>query len=1245
MSTRLQLIEQNITTLNGAAFQNLCDAYLNLRETNLASLNRVGSQLGKEKTTPGTPDTVFHLVNGNLRYVEFTTQATDLEKKIKEDISKCVDQTQTNIDPAEIDKIIIFYNTKLTSEQEHRIFEYARTLSVRIELNGIGWLALEILTKYLLLAREFLDMSLDSGQILPLPVFVEEYNNKGGMVSTPLDNIFFNREKELTEIRSTLESHDIILLEGAAGVGKTKIALQSVMDFVGLHADYEPFVIAQKNVDIYEDLRIKLEPEKNYILLVDDANRQQLNFQQLLGIFKEVRVGKIKLLITVRNYALEEVKSFCSEFRYEEINIPNFTDEEIITIISSDSFKIRHSEYQTRIINIAGGNARLAIMAARLAQKEQTAFLYGSMSDLYDKYFETFIKDSDVFTNHTLLKTLGLTSFFFVINRTDRAFIDELLDKFEIDYYQFNEALTELEKRELIEIQYNSAKVSEQVMATYFFYKVFIKDDLLSFRTLLFNYFPTWKMRFSDSIIPSHNMFGHNEILEKINPVLDEYQQSIARDEEKTEEYFSFFWFFKRDEFLLYYYNKISKLLEPNNPEYFAENNMKDFRWSKDKTLSQLSKFFPYPIPEFKASLELAFEYCRKESEELPELINSIREKMLFDQSDEINGFYRQVTLFDLLTEKAIAGLPHYKAAFFELCLTFLAHQYQITKSVKDNTISFYQYPIPFNDTIKAFRKKIWDTLLNFSATEKETVKGILKKFSPGIREPDKTLWEYDLDFYLPILTPMLDPKDIEDVEFVQQFSDRMRRLKIEDGRIVALMGQFTNHEYEFIKKLDWNFYKGKQDFEVTNYEEFRKLKEKQLREDFKFDDLAGAAPLFRAVDNILRINGGKGHALQQSLDIIIEENFLRDQKVGFEILQSLLINYPPQLGVLTRAVLSISNSSPENARKLLSIFKAWNHSVKDFYLLTLFGVLKAEFIDRYFTHELLDAINNLSSSCYLSFEDFEKYEEFEPDIIEKILRIYLKKNTSGNLRLSISYNFFEKFAERLSSNIELLQQAYFAQESLDNHYDFGKAGLKEMIKISSPFLITYIEKHFPENSIESKDLDSSLSFVWELELSFETMEKVTDIVIKNSFNFGEHDLNIFYKNLTDESREKVKAFLLKYAEKNINDDSRINALVSVIIHSLPDYFENFLMQFLSHNNDVEAFKRIAWIGNGGVYSGDVVIGEINAAAWQKVLTVVDKFPEQLPMLPIKSYIKSVIGEEMKSAELERQRKFSNPKW
>jgi len=87
MNGRLKLIEQQLLGIDSAAFQNLCDIYLALREQELASINRTGSQFGKQKTTKGTPDTFFH--------------------KIKEDIDKCLDPTKTSVPANQVYKIII----------------------------------------------------------------------------------------------------------------------------------------------------------------------------------------------------------------------------------------------------------------------------------------------------------------------------------------------------------------------------------------------------------------------------------------------------------------------------------------------------------------------------------------------------------------------------------------------------------------------------------------------------------------------------------------------------------------------------------------------------------------------------------------------------------------------------------------------------------------------------------------------------------------------------------------------------------------------------------------------------------------------------------------------------------------------------------------------------------------------------------------------------------------------------------
>src|SRR5688572_723751 len=97
---------------------------------------------------------------------------------------------------------------------------------------------------------------------------------------------------------------------------------------------------------------------------------------------------------------------------------------------------------------------------------------------------------------------------------------------------------------------------------------MFIYDGTLSFKTLLFNYFPKWKDRFTDTLKPCTYSFGYENVINKINLALDEYFISIYDDYEKVTEFLSHFWNYKRQETLAYLYARIKKIPEPMNPTY-----------------------------------------------------------------------------------------------------------------------------------------------------------------------------------------------------------------------------------------------------------------------------------------------------------------------------------------------------------------------------------------------------------------------------------------------------------------------------------------------------------------------------------------------------------------------------------------------------------------------------------------------------------------------------------------------------
>lgn len=1253
MNGRLKLIEQQLLGIDSAAFQNLCDIYLALREQELASINRTGSQFGKQKTTKGTPDTFFRLADGSLRYVEYTTKADSLVAKIKEDIDKCLDPTKTGVPANQIFKIIICFNSRLDVAEETAITQHAVSKNVRIELIGLDWLALEIYSKYLILAKDILGIPLDTGQLLPLQNFVDEYNNKAGKLSTPLDNIFLHRKTELTDIENILAANDLLVISGFPGVGKTKIALEALNKFLSAYHDYSAFAVSKKDQDISDDLKIYLQQEKNYILLVDDANRQLPNFKQILGVFRENRKGNIKLLITVRDYALHDVENECMDFLHQTITLKKFTDEEITQLISSDSFEIKNPKYQKRIVEISDGNARLAIMASRLAQQQQVGFLYGDgerIFELYDYYFKTFIKDFDIFGNKTLIKTLGIISFFFTVDRSNKAFLESILKTFEVDYYDFNEAIDELEKRELVEVQYNHARVSEQVMSTYFFYKVFIKDEILSFKTLLFTYFPTWKSRFSDTIIPSNNSFGYESVLNKISGTLDEYLHSVYSDEEKVLEFFNLFWFYKREEVLNYFHDKIKKLPEPISPNYETKYETNDFVWDRDKTLDFLSNLFNHFTESFIPSLELAFEYCRKKPESLPELIRRIREKLLFDDDDHRHNFDRQVELFKLLIAKFKDKQQHYVQAFFALAGTFLSHHFQITKGGRNHSITFYQYPLPFYEVTKEFRQEIWTTLFdNYDSYPKE-IFSIISHFKPGYKEAIPEILEFDLSLLVPFIDGKLDHSSFQNIHFVNDFVYWMNREKIKYRSYQTLKVKFTSKEYDYFRKLDWNTLRGKQDYDFKNYDDFQKQKEQDIRTSFVFKNEADFTALHNAIRNTLSLEGNNGWGIDQALNIIVEENFLKNDELGFKLLESVLMSYPNGLNPLYKPIRIITQKSSDWALRLWELIKNWNHEYKQYWQLSFFDCLPAEFANEFYKSELLATIKSIDKGCYLQFESFEKFNSINPDeknIIEEILSITYEKNERENLRITLSFHFFEKYSAMLADNFDLLKKSYIQQEKkVNNHFDLQHAGLKTLLQLNPDFLLEYIDSFYTDKANQhNRNTHNQLPFVWDLEKCDELVESAANMIIDNNHYYGilEHPMIIFFYQLNEEQKSKAKEFLLKFISKYHADDKKMNPVFDVLRHTMKDFFEEAFLHYLSLNTDIANFKKIWWRGNGGTYSGDVIIGDIHAMEWQNILAMAEKSQSQLDLIPIKGYIKKQIEYELRSGEEERKRKFINP--
>jgi len=1250
MTGRLQLIEQKLTAIDPAGFQNLCDAYLILREDEYSSLNRTGSQLGKQKTILGTPDSFVRLENNKLAYIEYTTQTDSKVSKIKDDIEKCLDESKTGVSSDIVHQIIVCFNSRLTVDEEVEIQTYAEYKNKRVELIGIDTLALEILSKYVLLSRDFLGIPIDTGQILPFDGFIAEYNNKAKQLSTPLDNKFLHREKELEDILQHLETEDLIILSGAPGVGKTKIGIEAINKFLELHKDFASFAISNKDVDIFEDLRIQINVDKNYILLIDDANRQLSNLSQILGVFKEVRVGKIKIVITVRNYALSDIYKASSDFKKETITIQKFTDDEIIQIIASDSFEILNPKYQKRIVEISDGNVRLAIMAARLAKEKQTEFLWGDVSDLFDSYFDKFLTDFDLFQNNTLLKTLGIISFFFTINRDDKALINSLLGLFEINYYEFNETIEELHKRELIEVRYNHARISEQVMATYFFYRVFIKEDLLSFKILLFNYFTNWKFRFKDSIIPANNSFGYKNVITKIEHTLSQYLKSVSDDEEQVLDFLDLFWFYKPEDTITYFYEKVAALPEPTSPVYLTEYETNDFVYSREQTIDFLSRFFNHLTEWLKPSVELCFEYVRKKPEYLPEYVRRIRENLMFDEPDERIGFKRQVDFIDILISRVKSKEPHYVASFFALAKSFLAHSFHVTHGGRKHTFTWYNYPIPFYDVTRELRTKIWITLFESFEKYPDNVFEVIKQFKPSHQDLIPEIMDFDLGLLIPFISENFSPENFSHTHYIHEmiyWNDR--EANISDRSYRGLKQKFSTQEYSDFCKLDWNRLRDKSDFDFDDISEYDSLKTEEIRMNFLFTNESEFEKLFKAILNVLAVKQNNYFSAGTSVDIVVEENFLHNNELGFKLLQQILRNHPKGLNLLYRTVKIVTNQSQDWCLKLWMELENWENENALFWRLNFFNYIPDNFIDEFYCEKLLETVESIDKYAYLYIERYSKFNLKDKHITKTILEEISDK--IENLKLTIAYSdvVFEKNIDAFESDYELIKRSYIQQYKINHSqiFDFKGNGFEQIFNIFPIFLVDFISEFYTGQGLIDRNTNLKIAFIWNTESHHELIEEAFNLIIENNpyMGIGDHSVNILFNEISESKKENVLTFIKKYIVKYKDDYLKLNLIFDGIRHCLHSQFEELLLFFLSINQKLETFKNIDWAGHVGVQVGEVNFGELDAKRWESILEIVNKSDDTLAMIPIKAFLKGKIRDQYKWAESERERKFLTPDW
>src|ERR1051325_105780 len=885
--SKLTQIETALHSMDASSFQRLCDSYL--YKKGYEHINAVGLVIGQDKVAKGTPDTLITRPDGRYDFAEYSTQQDGLATKFAGDVANCLNEQKTGIPVARIHSILLCHNGRVTPEQENSLLEQCLAQGVMLSIFGPIFIAQDLYQKHPGLAHDFLGVEIDTGQILSSEDFVTAYNKRS--FATPLDTTFKFREDELKDGGNQLNENDLLLITGPAGIGKTRFALEVAAEYLRSHLDAKQYCVINKGADLFEDLRVYFSESGHFLILVDDANRVN-RLEYALQLLHEQRSDqKIKIIATVRDYALDAVERVARPFGGGAlVELAPFNEEQIKELVRDNS-EIAHPLYLDRIAEIAQGNPRLAIMAARVAERENTLQSIADVSALYDEYFASVRDDLDDLGDPTIILVAGIVSFFRIVDRSNSEMMGAIIDNFQIDAGAFWKAAERLHELEMVDMyEKEIVRISDQVLSTYLFYLSAFRERAMDFGVLLERFFPNFRYRLIDALNPVLSAFDEKEIVKILRLHVDRACDMAQQrgNEDNLMSLRDAVWFVKPPDTLIYLREKIDVLqsleIRSGTLTFVKSNNLPP----SPSILGILDHFRYADQLSMNIALSLVLDYLEKRPAELPLILRMLQESYGMTHYSHLDGFLVERSTVDAVWTRTNNGKNELFARLFLTIAEPLLHtRFQTSQSKSRDSLTIIDFDVAASEKFLEFRKTLWQRvfLLYSVPSLRADVLSLMEKHSgSGFLVKNGELIECDAADVLAFFRSSLDPSIYRHCVIVQDYVDLLERAGVEPQN--DLRATFTNETYRISELVLVD----RHERSDLGWKEYETLQRERLRDyTSKFDEREFAEFLKRCTEIVT--NDGQPHQYQVQSSVIgtLVDLATRDSRLFVTVFQNYL--------------------------------------------------------------------------------------------------------------------------------------------------------------------------------------------------------------------------------------------------------------------------------------------------------------------------------------------------------------------
>jgi hypothetical protein len=1182
----IETIKQKILQLDAGSFQNLCDSYLS--KIGYQDIVSLGGKAGTRKTTLGTPDTYFSTPDGKYVFVEYTTQTEGLFKKIKEDLDKCLDESETNISHNDILEIIYCHTSaNLRPSQDKELKDFCQNIDIKLILIGIDKLAEDIYLFHHLLARDFLGISIDTGQILNFDDFVEEYNSN--KLSAPIDTEFLFREKEIEEINKAFEKNNIVILNGVAGTGKTRLALHYAKNYVDSH-NAKLYCITSKALEIYEDLKLFLNTPGEYILVVDDANQLSARLEHIINYANMQSKGfNVKILITVRSYALQKVlNNIQARASYSVININLFTDDEIKKLLET-SLNILNREYQEKIIRIAEGNSRIAFLAGKLAHQSKNLNSINDVSQLYDDYFGVYL-NNEMDCNEELVICAGIVAFLeaFHLDYIDDNIFNILKEK-GINKEQFIENIKKLHEKEIVDIYDDKAiKFSEQCLSNYFLKYVFFNKKLLSLSSIINIGFQNYRERTISTVNILINIFASKELLDFVSNEIKIVWEKLK--DENSPHFFDFVKIFFRinpTETLIILKRKIEEekgtIIDISNTDTLIEKNYQKIDNDIIEILSGFSG-----MKDFLTSLELFFQYYLKCPNLYKNFYYAIDQYFKINRESLKNDFYTQINFFRKLEEFSNKWQEkNITLLFLEVVKNFLKFFFNSSENGrKIGTVEFYNFSLKISKSVQKYRKFIWESLLKIAKNSryKNKIWYILYSYGTDRIEKDSlTILEFDLEYIKKLLNFNFPPNNLKNCILANNLLNVFYKIGYtKESLFTEYFNSDSFHLYSLLKGPDYRIEK---DFEKI--ESIKKQSIEKYLVNASYVELKCLIDVCYECENINKqIEWEITDALRIIFDVLTDKTYV--SMVKYYIDKNTPLNLDP-----SKLVKKLFKLISKN--EIFNLINNSNLKYKNSWLYAYFSELPKNLIEKEDLQNMYTFLEDTSdknitfSSYYCRDINFlEKYQNIDKNVFIKGCEIILSKKTYS---LFVVHTYFhslfishdsnsKEIIKKFENNLDLLEEIYFTMFSYDDNFDYNGNFFKEFYIIKPSILDKLIDFLISKGISLTPSKEAIYRSFFELDNFLDIYNKIVEKIINETeipFLYLSHFLEFILLPIQDNSTilkrqdEFIKHWIVKFSK----DELKIYCLFSTIAKLDNNRKKEYIKLLINNNDSFEDFKKI----------------------------------------------------------------------